>query len=304
MRRASAQAVKPIVIGQLDAGDRREWWAAFREQLRELGYVEGQNVAFEARFASGKFDRLTGFAEELVRLKVAIIVTSGSAAREAAKRATATIPIVVTTSSGSTVGIASLARPGGNVTGVTSIAFDLTAKRFDVLREAVPKLSRLGVLWHRDNPTSANIVRELEIASRPSKVTLQLQGVKSSDEIPSTFAVMTRERVRAIFVVSDPLFHSERKRIADLAITHKLPNIHSASEYVEAGGLLSYGPSYSDLFRRAAVYVDKILKGAKPADLPIEQPTKLELVINAKTARAIGLTIPRQVLLRADRVIE
>jgi len=305
-RASSAQTAKPPVVGLLDAGARVEWWAAFRQQLRELGYVEGQNVAFEARFAGGKFDQLPTLAQELVGLKVAIILTSGTVAAQAAKRATNTIPIVMATGDDpASLGlVASLARPGGNVTGVTSFGRGLSGKRLELLREVVPKLSRLAVLWHRDNPASALTVREIEAAARSSKVALQILGVKTADELTGAFSAMTRERARAVFVIADPLFSSEYRRISDLAIKHQLPSIHAVSEYVEAGGLLSYGPSYSDLFRHAAVYVDKILKGAGPGDLPIEQPTTFALVINLKTARALGVTIPRPILLRADRLIE
>ncbi len=304
---SSAQPTgKAPAIGLLDAGERLEWWAAFRQQLRELGYVEGQNASFEARFASGKFERLPEMAQELVRLKVAVIVTSSRVATQAAVRATTTIPIVTATGDDPvTAGlVASLARPGGNVTGMTSLSGELTRKRFELLREVLPKISRLAVLWHRDNPGSAVAMRDLEAAARSSKVELQVRGIKSADELIGAFSAMTREHARAVFVIADPLFFSERRRISDLAIKHQLPSFHGVSEYAEAGGLFSYGPSYSDLFRRAAVYVDKILKGAKPGDLPIEQPTKFELVINLKTARALGVTIPRLILLRADRVID
>jgi putative ABC transport system substrate-binding protein len=305
-RESSAQpTAKAPVVGLLDGGERLEWWAAFRQQLRELGYVEGQNVAFEARFASGRFERLPALAQELVRLKVAVIVTSGTVAAQAAKRATSTIPIVMGTGSSEDMGlVASLARPGGNITGVTTVAVGLTGKRFEILREVFPKMSRLAVLWHRDNPASALAVRELETAARSSKVALQVLGVKSVDELTGAFSAMAQKRARALFVIADPLFFPERRRISDLAIKHHLPSVSGMSEYVEAGGVLSYGPSYSDLFRRAAVYVDKILKGAKPGDLPVEQPMNFELVINLKTARALGVTIPPAILLRTDRVIE
>jgi len=306
-RESSAQPTrKAPVIGLLDTGRREEWWTAFRQQLRELGYVEGQNVAFETRFAGGKLEQLPALAEDLLRLKVAVIVTAGTAAARVAKTATNTTPIVFATGS-DWVGaghVASLAHPGGNMTGVTSISSGLASKRLEILREVVPKLSRLAALWHKDNPGSDASLRELEGTARSSKVALQVLGIKTPDEISGAFSAMTRERAQAVFAISGPLFFAERGTIADLAIKRRLPSIHSTPEYVQAGGLLSYGPSYVDLFRRAAIYVDKILKGANPADLPIEQPTRLELDINLKTARAIGLTIPRLLLLRADRVIE
>jgi len=306
-RVASAQpGGKAPVLGLLDAGERVEWWAAFRQQLRELGYMEGQSVSFETRFAKGKLEQLPGLAQELVRLKVAVIVTGGTAAAHAARDATGTIPIVFATGSDWVGGgrVASLARPGGNMTGVTSLASGLAAKRFEILREVLPKMSRVAVLWHRDNPGSEPGLRELEATARSAKVAFQALGVTNGDELPGAFAAMTREHAQAVVVLSSPFTFPQRGKLGELAIKHRLPSIHSAPEYVEAGGLLSYGPSYVDLFRRAAIYVDKILKGAKPADLPIEQPTRLELDINLRTARAIGVTIPRLIVLRADRVIE
>ena len=283
-----------------------EWWAAFRERLRDLGYVEGRNVAFEPRYARGNFDRLPGLAEDLVRLKVTAIVTSGRVATQAAMRATSAIPIVTATGDDPVNAglVASLGRPGGNVTGVTSLGTGLIGKRFEVLAEVIPKLSRLAVLWDMNNPTAPPALRELEAVAQPAKVNVQRMGVKSGEEIADAFAAMTRERAQAVFVISDPMLYSERRRLAELALKHRLPSIHSAPDYVEAGGLFSYGPSYSDLFRRAAVYVDKILKGATPGELPIEQPTHVALVVNLQTAKALGVRIPPPILLRAERVIE
>jgi len=283
-----------------------EWWAAFRERLRDLGYVEGRNVAFEPRYARGNFDRLPGLAEDLVRLKVTAIVTSGRVATQAAMRATSAIPIVTATGDDPVNAglVASLGRPGGNVTGVTSLGTGLIGKRFEVLAEVIPNLSRLAVLWDMNNPTAPPALRELEAVAQPAKVNVQRMGVKSGEEIADAFAAMTRERAQAVFVISDPMLYSERRRLAELALKHRLPSIHSAPDYVEAGGLFSYGPSYSDLFRRAAVYVDKILKGATPGELPIEQPTHVALVVNLQTAKALGVRIPPPILLRAERVIE
>jgi len=283
-----------------------EWWAAFRERLRDLGYVEGRNVAFEPRYARGNFDRLPGLAEDLVRLKVTAIVTSGRVATQAAMRATSAIPIVTATGDDPVNAglVASLGRPGGNVTGVTSLGTGLIGKRFEVLAEVIPKLSRLAVLWDMNNPTAPPALRELEAVAQPAKVNVQRMGVKNGEEIADAFAAMTRERAQAVFVISDPMLYSERRRLAELALKHRLPSIHSAPDYVEAGGLFSYGPSYSDLFRRAAVYVDKILKGATPGELPIEQPTHVALVVNLQTAKALGVRIPPPILLRAERVIE
>jgi len=274
-------AARAPVIGLLDAGERLEWWAAFRQQLRELGYIDGQNVAFEARYAGGKPEQLPALARELVRRNVAVIVTSGTAAALDARRATVKIPIVMATGADhESLGFVSLARPGGNVTGMSSISLALTGKRLELLREVLPKMSRLAVLWHADNIGSAPIIRELETAARSSRITLQNFGVRTANELAGAFSAATRERAEAVFVVAGPFTFPERQRIAELALKHRLPSMHGPSEYVEAGGLLSYAPSYADLFRRAAVYVDKILKGAKPGDLPIEQPTRFELVIN------------------------
>jgi putative ABC transport system substrate-binding protein len=199
---------------------------------------------------------------------------------------------------------ASFARPGGNVTGVSSISADLTGKRFELLREILPKMSRLAVIWHRGNVASAFAVRDLEAAVRASRIALQNLGVNAAEELSGAFSAAARNRTEAVLVVASPFTSPERRQIAELALKHRLPTIYGPSEYVDAGGLLSYGPSYPDLLRHAAVYVDKILKGAKPGDLPIEQPTKFELVVNLRTAKALGVTIPQAVLVRADRVIQ
>ena len=302
--RAQSSA-KTTVIGLLDAGDRREWWDGFRQKLRELGYVEGRNVRFEQRYAKGKLDALPALAQELVQLKVAVIVTSGSAAALAAEHATRKIPIVMA-SGGDQVsrGLAtSLARPGGNVTGVASFSSDLMVKRFELLREVAPKSSRLAALWQSDYPSSAS-VRELDGAAARARVAFLSFGFRDAVELTDAFSAMTREHIDAVVVVNGPLVYAERKRIADLALKHKLPAIYGSAEYADAGGLLAYGPSYPDLYRRAAIYVDKILKGANPGDLPIEQPTTFELVINANTARALGVAIPPSILARANRVIQ
>ena len=302
--RAQAGA-KTTVIGLLDAGERREWWDAFREKLRELGYLEGRNVSFEPRYAKGKLEALPVLANELVQLKVAVIVTFSSAAAVAAEHATRKIPIVMA-SGGDQVsrGLASsLARPGGNVTGVASFSSDLMAKRFELLREIAPRSSRLAALWHADNPSNSS-VRELDLAAARARIGFQSVGFREAAELTDAFSTMTREHIDAIVVIHGALVYAERRRIADLALKHKLPAIYGSAEYADAGGLLAYGPDYPDLSRRAAVYVDKILKGANPGDLPIEQPTTFELVINAKTARAIGVAMPPSLLARANRVIQ
>ena len=297
-------------IGTLDASSpdpvRLEWWAAFQQQLGQLGYVEGRNLVSTARFAHGKADQLAVLAEELVRLKVDVIVTAGGfQATEAARQATTTIPIVMTTGADPvSLGlVASLARPGGNITGMTTITSELSGKRFQLLREVMPKLSRLAVLWHV-NPAAALAIPDYEGVARAARVTLQPLGVRRPDEVATAFAAMGRERAEALIVIVSAQFFPHRKELADLAIQHRLPTMHAQAEYVEAGGLMSYAPSYPEFFRRAAVYADKILKGARPGDLPIEQPSKLEMVINLNTARALGVVIPQSILLRADRVIE
>lgn len=307
---AGAQpAAKVPVIGMLDysAPDaaRLAWWQAFREALQELGYVEGRNIAFEARWAEGRVDRLPGLAAELVRLQVKVIVTGGGETARAAKQATATIPIVMATG-GDPVQlgvVASLAQPGGNVTGVTSLSSQLIAKRLQLLRELLPKVSRVAVLSD-ETPNSEMSVRDLEAAARILGIEIHPVGGRDPNQIDRAISGARRERAGALIVVASPSVFIERRRIAELALKYRLPTAVGAREYAEAGGLFSYAVNYTGLFRRAAVYVDKILKGAKPGDLPIEQPTTFELVINLKTAKALGLTIPSSFLLRADEVIQ
>jgi len=298
-------SAKPIV-GLLDAGERLEWWEAFRHRMRELGYVDGRTVTYEARFAAGHMDRLPTLVEELVRVNVAVLVTSGTVTHAVAKRATSVVPIVMATGDDPVVNglVKSFARPGGNITGVTSISTGLTGKRFEVLRELSPKLTRLAALWHKGNEASERAMRELEAAAGKAKVALQKLPVNGADDVAAAFAVMKREGTRAVFIISDPVLFGERRRLAQLALEHRIASIHGPAEYVEEGGLLSYAPSYPDLFRRAAGYVDKILKGAKPGELPIEQPTTFEMVINLQTAKTLGVTPPRALLMRANRVID
>jgi putative ABC transport system substrate-binding protein len=294
-----------IVIGLLDAGDRIEWWDAFRQRFRDLGYVEGRNVRFESRYAKGNLDLLPSMAQELVRLKVAAIVTSGVAAASAAKRATSKIPIVMASGTDQvSMGLVeSLVHPGGNVTGVSTMTSELSVKRFELLREFVPKSSRLGVLWHADNPASMTSVRDLEGFATRERLAFKSFGVRGATELTDAFSAMMRERIEGIVVVNSPLVYSERKPIVALALKYKIPAVYGAAEYAEAGGLLSYAPSFPEMFRHAAVYVDEILKGAKPADMPIYEPNTFELIINARTARELGLAVPSSLLARADRVI-
>jgi ABC-type uncharacterized transport system substrate-binding protein len=279
---------------------------AFRQGLRGLGYVEGQNIALEERWAEGRFDRLPSLAAELVRLKVDIIVTASTPAAQAGQQATKSIPIVLTNVSDPVESglVSSLARPGGNVTGLSLMHPDLSGKRLELLKEVVPKLSRVAVLSNPANPIMPPLLRETEAAARALRVQLQVVEVRDPTDFDSAFSAMTRERAGALVVLPDAIFQNERRRIAALAAKARLPAIYAWKEAVDEGGLMAYGASVPDIFRRAATYVDKILKGAKPADLPVEQPMKFELVINLKAAKQIGLTIPPNVLARADRVIK
>jgi len=279
---------------------------AFRQGLRELGYVEGKTIGIEWRFAGGKADRLPGLAAELVRLKVDVIVTTGPAPTRAAKEATVTIPIVMEQDS-DPVGngfVASLARPGGNITGLATLAPELSGKRLELLKEIVPKLSRVAVFGTSTNPGSAQSLRETELAARALGVQLQYLDVLSPKDIETAFRAASKGRADAVLVLQSPVFVNERTQLTDLAVKGRLPAIYDRREFVDDGGLMCYGTNFADLSRRAATYVDKILKGAKPADLPVEQPIKFELVINLKTAKQIGLTIPQSVLYRADKVIK
>jgi putative ABC transport system substrate-binding protein len=282
---------------------------AFQQGLRELGYAEGKNVAIERRFADGKLDRLPDLATELVRLKVDIIVAAGSnLAVRAAKQATSTIPIVIIIASDPVESglVASLARPGGNITGFTSIAVELIGKHLELLAEAVPRVKRVAVLTatrQLDSWMATHEYKEMEAAARVLGVKLQVLTARDPNTINNAFMATTKERAEALVVGSSPRFIQNQERILKYAARNRLPSIYPHNEYVNNGGLMSYGASRTDLFRRSAIYIDKILKGAKPADLPVEQPIKFELVINLKTAKQIDLTIPPNVLARADRVI-
>ncbi|MFQ5931807.1 MAG: ABC transporter substrate-binding protein [Nitrospiraceae bacterium] len=277
----------------------------FRLKLRELGWVEGRNYVFEGRHAEGKPARLSALAAELARLKVDVIFTIGTPVTSAAVSATKTIPIVfaaVADPTGSGF-VASLARPGRNVTGLSSQGVDVSAKRLQLLKEAVPMLSRAAVLWNPITSYGPLALKEMEVAAPSMGVQLQILRVRGPDEFDSAFAAMTRDRADALLVLSDPMLFFHRMRLADLAMKHRLPTMHALKAYVDAGGLMAYAVSLPALYQRAATYVDKILKGAKPSDIPVEQPTKFELTINLKTAKTLGLTIPDSVLFQADRVI-
>lgn len=281
-------------------------YEAFRHGLRDLGYVEGKNIVIEYRYAEGKLDRLRELGAELVRLKVDVIVTAGPSATRSIKKATATIPVVMAfdydpVGSGA---VANLARPGGNITGLSALYPEISGKRLELLKEIVPKLSRLAILGSSTQPGNAQALKEMELAARTLGVQLQYLEVRAPKDIESAFLAATQERADAVLVLTSPVFVSQRTELADLAVKSRVPATYQASEYVEAGGLMSYGVNIADLHRRAATYVDKILKGAKPAGLPVEQPQKFELIINLKAAKRIGLTIPPNVLVRADRVIK
>ena len=303
------QAGKVYRIGYLSSGTSTSnpFVKAFREGLRELGWIEGQNIIIDYRFAEGRFDRLPALAAELIRLKVDVIVASPTPAALAAKNATSTIPIVMT-GGGNPVGlglVASLARPGGNVTGLTfSVGFDTVVKALELLREIVPNASRVAVLLNPANPGHLLAMREVKDAARSLGVQLQILEARAPSEFDGAFAAMVKQRVAALLVVPDSMFLLHRARLADLSAQNRLPTMHGDRESVEAGGLMSYGANTRDGVRAAATFVDKIFKGAKPADLPVEQPTKFEFVINSRTAKALGLTIPPSLLLRADQVIE
>ena len=279
---------------------------AFRQRLRELGYIEGKNILIEYRYADGKPDRVPALAEELVRIKVDIIVTGGAPATLSAKDATRTTPIVMASDAdpvGSGV-VASLARPGGNITGFSTLATDISGKRLELLKEIVPRLSHVAVFGTSTYPGNGQALKEMEVAAGAFGMKLQYLDVLDTNNIANAFREASRAHADAVLVLASPVFISQRTRITDLVIKNRVPAIYPNGEYVEDGGLMSYGANNADLFRRAAIYVDKILKGRKPADLPVEQPTKFEFVINLKTAKQIGLTIPPSVLARADRVIK
>ncbi len=282
------------------------FWQSFREGLRELGYVEGSSITIEYRWAGEREDRFPELASELVRLGADAIVTWGTPAALAAKTATNTIPIVMA-ASGNPLGtglIASLARPGGNITGSSSLNLELEGKGLQLLKEIVPKLSRVAVLWNPGNPVHGDLLDSTRAAAAPLAVELQLVPLQSFADLESAFAKIHTARPHALIVLSDNFFVLERKRIVDFTAKIRLPAVYSVSVFADVGGLMVYGVNYHALFRRAATYVDRILKGTKPADLPVEQATTFELVINLKTAKALGLTIPQSLLQRADQVIE
>ena len=308
---AAQRQEKAFRVGYLTAGSqsdqgRRRRFEAFRQALRDLGHVDGQTIAFEFRWAEGQYDQLPTLAAGLVRSKVDVIVAVGGAAARAAQQATGTIPIVMVAVNdplGSGL-VPSLSHPGGNVTGTSLMAPDLVGKQFQVLKETVPKVSRVALLRNPANPASEHQLREAETAARALGMRLQSLEARGPEDINRAFAAMTKERASALVVLTDSIFTNQRRQIAELAVERRLPAVYGHIEHAEAGGLLAFSANLLDVERRAAIYVDRILKGAKPGDLPVEQPTKIELIVNLRAAKAIGLTVPPSVLQRADHVID
>jgi len=279
---------------------------AFRQGLHELGYAEGKNIFIEYRYAEGKLDQLPALAADLVRLNVDVIVAGSPQVTRSAKQATSIIPIVMAFDD-DPVGsgfVASLARPGGNITGLSTLFPEMSAKQLELLKEIVPALSRVAILGNATQPGNPQALREINIAADGFRVQTQYLEIRGTKDIETAFREASKDRADAVLVLSTTVLYFNRRQVSDLAVKSRLPTIYGRPEYVDDGGLVYYGPSYTDLYRRVAVYVDKILKGAKPADLPVEQPTKFELIINLKAAKQIGLTIPPSVLYRADKVIK
>lgn len=307
--RASAQQRKTWRIGFINGGPRPPNGAVpapLREAMASLGYREGTDVSYTGRWAEVKFDRLPELALELVREKVDVIVATGWVAANAAKRATSMIPIVVANAGDAAESrlVETLSRPGGNVTGISDVEAVLSSKRLQILKEAVPNASRLAVLWNQDDLAMTLRYRQIDSAARELHVAVQALGVREPDDFAVAFSAMLRQPPHAIFLVTDALTNLNRKRVIEFAAQHRIPAMYENSSYAKDGGLMSYGPDFQDNIRRAAYYVDRILKGAKPAEMPMEQPTRFYFVINLNTARALGLTIPPPVLVRADEVIQ
>jgi putative ABC transport system substrate-binding protein len=306
--RAQQRATVPRIgyLFSFTPAEGRHLWEACLRGLRELGYSEGQNIAVEPRFADGRHERLPALAEDLVRRKVDVIVSAATPASHAAKAATSTIPIVIV-GVGEPVKaglVASLARPGGNVTGLSLLTPELSGKRMELLREFVPKVARVGVLKNPENPVSAIFLEETQTAARNLGIELQSSNARNIAEIEQAFEQAAARRDDAIIVFDDPVLWSHRAKFVELAAAHRIPAMYGYRDFVDGGGLISYGPDRPDQYRRTAIFVDKIIKGAKPADLPVEQPTKFDLIFNRKTAKALGLEVPTSLLLRADEIVE
>ena len=305
---ASAQSKIPRIgfMGNSTAALEANLVDAFREGLREHGYEEGRNIVIEYRWADGKYDQFPALVAELIAAKVDVIVTAGTPAALAMKKATTTVPLVMV-AVGDPVGtglVPSLARPGGNLTGLSSVAPDLEGKRLQLLREVVPALSHVAMFINSVNPFHVSSMRQARAAAKAMGIKLQLHDIRKSQDLDDAFAAIRKERPDALLILADRVFLHNRERMMDFTKEQRLPNVNAYKELVEVGGLMSYGPSYEDMHKRAAIYVDKILKGAKPADLPIEQPSKFTFIINLKTAKALGVTVPSQLLALADRLIE
>ena len=308
---ADAQQPKKIprigYLGNTQATpEARRLWEAFRQGLRERGWIDGQNLLIEYRWAEGKFDRLPELATDLVRLKPDLIVAVASQYVEPLKKATSTIPIVFILHADpvGTGHVASLARPGGNITGQAILQTETSVKSLELLKEAVPGLRQVAVLWNPDTPSHGPGLKAVELAAPTLGIQLQALSARNVSELESVFSAIVRERPAALLVLASPLFFAEKQRLAEFTLKHRLPAAFGTREHVEAGGLLSYGVDYAGAFRSVSSYIDKILKGAKPADLPVQQATKIELVVNLKTAKAFGLTLPQSLLIRADEVIQ
>lgn len=301
----SAKVARIGFLGSASASGYESPVAALRAGLGDLGYVEGKNILIEFRWAEGKYERLPDLAAELVRLKVDVLVTQGTPAALAAKRGTTTIPIVMAVIGDAIAAgaVASLARPGGNITGLTFFLAELSAKRLELLKEAMPRITQVAILLNPDNPATGSWLEAMELTAKSLEMGLQQFPVRGSDDLDSAFAAIARRHIEAVTITNDGMLIANTKRIADLATKHRLPSI-GFDAFANAGGLISYGANLPELFRRAAYFVDKILKGTKPADIPVQQPTKFELVINLKTAKALKLTVPQSLLWRADLVIE
>jgi len=303
------QQIKVSRIGLLSpttSSDSVHLHQAFQLGLRERGWVEGKNISFEYRYAEGRSDRLPELAADLVRLKVDVIVTAFTSEAQAAQKATKAIPIVMAAAGDPVANglVASLARPGGNITGLSQMISELAGKRLELLKEMIPKLSRVAVLWNAQSASSTLYWKELQLPARQLGIQLHSLEVRIPNDFEKAFEDATRAGAGAVVITGAPVITTNRKRIADLAAKSRLASIHQTSTFADAGGLMTYGPDQPDMFRRAATFVDTILKGAKPADLPVEQPTKFELVINTKTAQALGITIPAVVMVQATRLIE
>ena len=303
---APAKVRRIGLLSSFSSSDATLLHQAFREGLRDLGWVEGKNISIEYRYAEGRSNRLPELAADLVRLKVDIIVTGFTSDALAAKNATRVIPIVMAAAGDPVASglVVSLARPGGNITGLSQMSMELGGKRLELLKEMVPKLSRVGVLWNPQGAASPIYWKEVQVPARQLRIQLHSLEVRSPNDFEKAFEDALQARADALSIMPDPVFTTNLKRIAGLAAKSGLPSIYHISEFADAGGFVAYGPDRADMFRRAATYVDKILKGAKPGDLPVDQATKFELVINMKTAKTLGITIPQSILVRVDRVIE